>query len=342
MPSLLSLTKTNQTKLSLSILFEVKVLIMSTNLQPQKVGTITLIGRPNSGKSTLLNAILGTELSIVTPKAQTTRDRILGILTEKEGQILFTDTPGIHRAKEGGLNSYMVNEATEALEAPDLVWYLVDPSSSLKHEAPVMDLLKTVRAPVFLLMNKIDSFGKNVRENRVAPFEEVLAQALEERGVDVKLRKRISALKKKEIPELLKESWKYLPEGHPLYPDSEILSDRPTRFFVAEKIREKLYLFLGEEVPYSCAIEIEKFDENSIPIRIEAIIYVERDSQKGIVIGKGAKKIKEIGQSARQDIEKFLGQKIFLGLRVKVLKDWSKDAEALRRIGYHLPEKRKA
>src|SRR3954453_19519443 len=152
----------------------------------QKVGFITLIGRPNAGKSTLINAVLGTELSIVTPKAQTTRDRVLGILTEKEGQAIFIDTPGIHRAKEGGLNSYMVNEAKEALESPDLVWYLVDPDSTLKHETPVFEMLKQVKAPVFLLLNKVDAFGKNTRENRIDPFEEVLAQALIENGVNLK------------------------------------------------------------------------------------------------------------------------------------------------------------
>jgi GTP-binding protein Era len=307
-----------------------------------KAGYIAIIGRPNAGKSTLLNSVLGSRISIVTPKAQTTRDRVLGIFTEKQGQIVFVDTPGIHRAREGGLNFYMVHEAKEALDGPNLVWYLVDPSSGPEHEATVLDLLEKAKAPVVLILSKMDWAARRIPAERIQSLEESMIEAIKARGIPLKSFRRISGTEGQGIPELLSEAWDAMPEGPHFYPDPDQVSDRPTRFFVAEKIRERLFYLLGEEVPYSCAIEIEKFDENSKPPRIEAVIHVERDSQKGIVIGNGGKKIKEIGQSARQEIETFLGQKIFLGLKVKVLKDWSQNAEDLRRMGYTLPKKGKS
>ncbi len=299
----------------------------------QKAGMIAIVGRPNSGKSTLLNTLLGMQLSIVTPKAQTTRERVLGILTEGEGQIVFIDTPGIHRAREGGLNQFMVDQAREALEAPHLVWYLVDPNSALEHELPVLDLLQRSPAPVILLMNKMDQVGKQVPEIRAKMLSEQLLKAIGERNIQLSSSHFISGLSKTGTEELLNSSWESIPEGPWFYPDPEQASDRPTRFFVAEQIRSRLFYLLGEEVPYSCAVDIESFQEDAKPIRIEAVIYVERESQKGIVIGQGGKKIKEIGQSARKEIEKFLGQQIFLGLRVKVLKEWTSNLESLKRIG---------
>ena len=306
----------------------------------RKAGFIAIVGRPNSGKSTLLNAILKTQISIVTPKAQTTRDQVLGILTEEPGQIVFVDTPGIHRAKEGGINQYMVNQAREALESPHLIWYLVDPASALEHEKAVIELLAHASVPVFLLMNKLDWVIK-AKKDALLEFERTLVQTLEAAGIRVDQKREISALKSIGLDELLQLSWPHLPEGEPYYPDPDQVSDRPVRFFVAEKIRERLYYLLGDEVPYSCGIEIDRFDENAKPPRIEATIHVERESQKGIVIGQGGKKIKEIGQTARQEIEDFLGEKIFLGLRVKVLKDWTQSPEAMKRIGYSLPGKKR-
>ena len=307
-----------------------------------KSGYIAIIGRPNAGKSTLLNAVLQQKISIVTPKAQTTRDRITGILTEEQGQIVFLDTPGIHKAKVGGFNQYMVNEAREALKSAHLIWYVVDPLSQLKHENTVLELLDYCKAPVFLLMNKVDQSGSEFPKQAIEDLELTLATAIREKKIRLEMSEKISALSEIGTKELLEKSWTYLPEGEPYYPDPEQISDKPTRFFVAEKIRERLYYLLGDEIPYSCAIEIEKFDENSKPPRIEAIIHVERDSQKGMVIGAGGQKIKEIGQSARKEIEEFLGEKIFLGLNVKVLKDWSRNQEMLRRMGYHLPTRGKS
>ncbi len=299
---------------------------------------IAIIGRPNSGKSTLLNSLLGMQLSIVTPKAQTTRERVLGILTEGEGQIVFVDTPGIHRAQEGGLNQYMVNEAKQAIGEPDLIWYLVDPDSALVHEMTVIELLEQTSAPVVLLINKQDLYENHEKfKARVLQLEEEIAKTLTERGVQLVLRSQIAGRHAgtgtTDITTLMRESWSRIPEGSWQYPDPEQASDRPTRFFVAEKIRSRLFYLLGEEVPYSCAVEIESFKETTTPIRIEAVIYVERESQKGIVIGQGGKKIKEIGQSARAEIEEFLGQHVFLGLKVKVMKDWTSNPDALQRMG---------
>ena len=304
-------------------------------------GFIAIAGRPNSGKSTLLNRVLGSNLSIVTYKAQTTRERVLGILTEKQGQVIFIDTPGIHRAKEGGINDYMMREVKEALRGAAAVWYLVDPSSALFHEVPVLDLLKEAGLPIFMIFNKSDL--KNKRgEGPVNPMglHQDLRAAAAERGLQVIEELPLSAINGTGVAELLKKTWALLPEGPLYYPDEEQISDRPTRFFVAEKVREQLLLQLGEELPYSCAVEIESFDEVTTPPRIEATIYVERDSQKGMVIGKGGTKIKSIGQAARKEIEEFLGQHVFVGLKVKVLKEWTRDAESLKRMGYHLSPRR--
>lgn len=247
----------------------------------------------------------------------------------------------------------MVQEAREAIEAPHSIWYLVDPASliaGVKHESTVVELLAEAfqrftaetQPRVFLLINKLDRLGKSAKEKIAEPLES-LKVLMQEQKVPIHQVLWISALEKSGIQTLLKDSWESLPEGPLYYPDADQLSDRPTRFFVAEKIREQLFMKLGEEVPYSCAVEIEKFEEprpeQKKPItRIEAVIYVERDSQKGMVVGKAGKKIKEIGQAARYEIESFLNGPVFLGLQVKVLKDWSRDAESLKKMGYLLPK----
>jgi GTPase len=308
-----------------------------------KSGFVAIIGRPNSGKSTLINRVLGAKLSIVTPKAQTTRERVLGILTEKQGQVVFVDTPGIHKARDGGLNEYMVHEAREALDSPTVVWYLVDPSSKLKFEEPVLEMLERSKSPVLVLLNKFDLKGK-IPAQAYDVLEKEVSEALQAKKVPLLGVRRISARDDLGVAELLKETWEQLPEGPAYFPPDEAgddpLSDRPVRFFVGEQIREQLLMKLGEEVPYSCAVEIERFDENTRPPRIEAIIHVERESQKGIVVGKGGAKIKEIGMAARQDIEQFLAKPVFLGLRVKVLKEWTRDANTLKRLGYVMPKAR--
>ncbi|MGK5090104.1 GTPase Era [Bdellovibrionota bacterium FG-2] len=304
-----------------------------------KSGFVAVIGRPNSGKSTLINQILGTQLSIVSPKAQTTREKVLGILTEKQGQMIFMDTPGIHRAKEGGINEFMVGEARGALDTPCVIWYLIDPASRLEHEKAVIELLGAAgvqkSSSLMILMTKSD-----IARGAIVPkLKGEVSQALEALGYKIHSDYMISALKDKGVNLLLEATWNLFEEGPLYYPDEEQLSDRPTRFFVSEMIREKLFLHLGEEVPYSCAVEIDKFQESSKPPRIEATIYVERESQKGMVVGKSGSKIKEIGQSARADIEVFLGHKVFLGLNVKVLKEWTRSPDAMKRFGYKLKKK---
>lgn len=312
----------------------------------RRSGFVAIAGRPNAGKSTLMNRVLKTELSIVSPKAQTTRERVLGILTEPAlGQMVFMDTPGIHKAKEGGINEFMVKEARGALESdPSVVWYIVDPDSGLQHEQVVLELLSESRAPIFVLMNKADLSLKPTRQEARSPssFAEELERAAKEKGLDIRGVFHISAKKGTGVERLLEATWDLLPRGPFFYPDEEQISDRPVRFFVAEKVREQLLRCLGDELPYSCAVQIERFDEKVKPPRIEAIIHVERDSQKGIVIGKGGAKIKEIGQSARREIEKFLGHQVFLGLKVKVLKDWTRDPESMRKLGYVFARKESA
>lgn len=295
-------------------------------------GFVVIAGRPNAGKSTLLNQLLEMQLSIVSPKAQTTRENIVGVLNASEGQICFIDTPGIHFAKEGGINEFMIHQAQSALESPNLVWYLLDPFSTLKAEKKVIETLQGTRCPVFLIQNKSDIAQKTGKK-----AEELLSfvqQELKDHQIPLSQTFKISALKNQGIKELLKSTWQEIPEGPLYYPDVEQVTDRPMRFFAAELIREQLFLQLGEEVPYSCAVEITRYDESVKPIRIEANVYVERDSQKGILIGASASKIKNIGQKARESIEKMLGAKIFLGLQVKILKDWSKNEETLKRLGY--------
>lgn len=298
-----------------------------------RAGFVAIVGRPNAGKSTLLNRVVGARLSIVTPKAQTTRQRVTGILTEKDqGQIVFVDTPGIHRARDGGLNAYMVDEARAAAAGTDLSWYLVDPSSAVTHERPVLELLACAGGPVIVVWTKADL------RRCALPLRGGLLEQARASGVRVERALKISATQGKGIDALLEATWQRLPEGPALYPDSEQLSDRPLRFFVGEAVREQLFHQLGEELPYGCAVEIERFDEAAKPLRVEAVIHVERDSQKGMVIGAQGAKIKSIGQAARGDVEKLVGQKVFLGLRVSVLPRWSRDATALKRLGYFLPE----
>lgn len=309
-----------------------------TEAPVRKSGFVAIAGRPNAGKSTILNALLGTNLSIVTSKAQTTRERVNGVLTEKAGQIVFIDTPGIHRAREGGINSFMMAEVRTALEEPDLIWYMVDPDSAPKHEAAVLELLENSGAPVFMVFNKFDLKSG---QDSVRTLEPAMLAAAKERGINIKETFRLSALKKRGLDVLLKKTWEVLPVGPFHYEDEDQISDRPTRFFVSEKIREQLFLKLAEEIPYCCAIGIDNFDESSTPVRIEATIYCEHESQKGMIIGAGGQKVKDIGMHARHQIEKFLDTKIFLGLNVKVLKDWSKDPEKLRQLGYNLPKKAK-
>lgn len=305
----------------------------------KKAGLVVLMGRPNVGKSTLLNAILKEDISIVTPKAQTTRDQVRGILNEDRGQIVFIDTPGVHKAREGGINAYMIQEVKKALDGPDLVLYLIDPASKPEAEQLLLDQLSLANAPAVIIINKGDQRMK--RPDQFVWLEKwVHTCQVQLEGTKCKLLgvSEISAANDEGVQELITSIFRQMPVGQPLFPDEEALTDRSTRFVVAELIRKQLFLQLGDELPYSCAVEIESFQEKKKPIHIHAMIYVERDSQKGMVIGAGGKKIKDIGTDARKEIENLLGERVFLELRVKVMEGWTSESEKMKHLGYLLEQ----
>ncbi len=289
-------------------------------------GFVSIIGRPNVGKSTLLNQVLGEKVSIVTDKPQTTRNRILGIYNDAEAQIVLLDTPGIHQAK-GGLNKRMVQTALATLDEIDLVLFLVPPNLEFgTKDSLITDHLKEIKTPKVLVVNKIDS----IKQDQIIP----VLQAYSESGIfsDVI---PISALTGKNVTRLLDISKQYLPEGVPLFPD-DIATDQPLRFLASEIIREKLIIKTRNEVPYAIAVKIESFKEDARKnlTKIQATLYVERNSQKGILIGKKGQLLKEVGQSARIELEKLLATKIFLELWVKVRKNWRTDDLFLTDMNY--------
>jgi GTP-binding protein Era len=287
-------------------------------------GFVSIIGRPNVGKSTLLNSILGEKVSIVTPKPQTTRNRIIGIKTLPYAQIIFIDTPGIHKPRHK-LGNKMVKTALDAFKEVDVILFMVEPQEPERGDQFIINLLKEIHSPVFLLINKIDTVKKSEllplidRSKELYPFQEIIP---------------ISALKQDGIDIILERIYDYLNKGPKYYPD-DIITDQLERFMVSEIIREKATELTEEEVPYSIAVEVVEWKEreNGI-ILIRANIYVERDSQKGIIIGKGGRMLKAIGTAARADIERLLNTRVFLELWVKVKKDWRDDLKTLEELGY--------
>ncbi|HEV2988363.1 MAG TPA: GTPase Era [Candidatus Angelobacter sp.] len=285
-------------------------------------GFVSIIGRPNAGKSTLLNSLTGEKIAIVTPKPQTTRHRIQGILNVKAqkgrpaGQIVFIDTPGVHKA-DSRLNRKMMREIHEALESRDLVLVVVDASEKFGVEnEQVLEIVKKTAGPVFLLLNKVDKIKKErllpliEQFNKLHPFQEVIP---------------ISAIKQDGLEVLLDKIIRALPEGPRYFPEDQ-LTDQPERFLASEIIREKVLLQTGEEVPYASAVIIDRFEELPKLNRIAATIYCEREGQKGILIGKGGDKLKKIGTAARHELEHLLNKKIFLELFVKVKPGWRQSA----------------
>ncbi len=281
-----------------------------------KVGIVAVIGKTNVGKSTLLNTILKTNLFIVSPKPQTTRHRIMGVLNTEDAQIAFVDTPGIFEPKNE-LEKAMAESIKFTLVDTDIVYYMIDIYDQEIDENAYKKIKENKK---FLLINKIDKIEKNlllpiIERYKDYGFDEIFP---------------VSALKNINVMELIDTTKKYLPEGEKLFFDDQI-SDRPLSFFVSEFIREKLYYVYGQEIPYSCAVEIEEMRDNYI----KANIIVEKESQKGILIGKDGEKIKKVGILARESIEHFLGKKVFIELWVKVKKNWRKDEELVRRFGYY-------
>lgn len=291
-----------------------------------KAGFIAIIGRPNVGKSTLMNRLLGHKISIISEKPQTTWNRILGIKTLPSAQLLFLDTPGIHRA-HALFNREMVKTAMKALEDADLVLWMVEaPAPLTEDDQLILQALKTVKTPVILAINKIDL----VKKVELLPVIERFAQLFPFKEIVP-----ISATLGDNMDRLEALLISYLPEGPPFYPPDQ-LTDQPERFIIGELIREKVFHLLHQEIPYSVAVEVEEMKERKEKplIDIQATIYVEKDSQKGIIIGSQGRMLKKIGQLAREEIEALLASQVFLNLWVKVRPHWRKDEEALRRLGY--------
>jgi GTP-binding protein Era len=289
-------------------------------------GFVSIIGRPNVGKSTLINHIIGQKIAIMSNKPQTTRNKIQGVHTTNEGQIVFIDTPGIHKPKTK-LGDFMVKQATGTLKEVDVVLFLVDVFEGYgAGDQFIIDQLENVKTPIFLILNKIDQIEPNQllpiieKYSKRYPFAEIIP---------------ISALQGNNVNTLLEQVFKRLSEGPQYYPADQV-TDHPERFVVAELIREKILELTREEIPHSIAVEIEQMKqrENSDTVYVAAVVYTERDSQKRIVIGKQGSVLKEVGKRARADIETLLGNKIFLELWVKVKKDWRNQAHQLKNFGF--------
>ena len=293
----------------------------------KKSGFVALLGRPNVGKSTLLNRILGAKIAIVTAKPQTTRDRIAGIHTGAKGQIVFLDGPGIHRPKKA-LNVHMVKTAERIASESDIALHLVDnrPVESGEEETLVRGILANVSVPRLLAVNKVDLLGESTARERCARLMET---GLYREGY------LLSAATGRGVEELLSGIFGILSEGPAYYPEED-LTDLPMRFIAQEIIREKLFDALSEELPYSVAVAIEEYKEETEKrlVRIRAEILIERDSQKGILIGRGGRMLKKIGTEARLELENETGERVYLELFVKVEKDWSRNETMLRRLGY--------
>ncbi len=287
-------------------------------------GFISIIGRPNAGKSTLMNRITGEKISIVSPKPQTTRNVIRGVYNREDCQLVFIDTPGIHKGK-GLLNEFMVKEAVSSLSDVDAVVLLVEAEKPLSDDDRlVLEAVKGLKCPVILGINKVDKIDKR----QVLPIIDEYSKAYAFAEIIP-----ISALKGDGVKLLVDKLVSLVPEGPKYFPDDSV-TDLPERFIAAEMVREKVFLYAREEVPYSVAVTVDKFTEKKDIISISATINVERESQKGIVIGKGGAMLKKIGSSARQEIEGLLGKKVFLELFVRVHKEWTKKPGALKDFGY--------
>src|SRR5690554_1307016 len=293
-----------------------------------RCGYVALVGRPNVGKSTLLNRILGQKISITCKKPQTTRHQIMGIHTEGEVQTIYVDTPGMHLAegsRNKAINHYMNDAAKQAVRDVDLVVFLVDRTKWTPEDDLVLERLTHLKCPVILAINKVDWLED---KSSLLPFIEEISKKR-----DFELILPISALNGKQVDSLVKEIEQHLPEGEHFYPEDQV-TDRSLRFLAAELVREKIMRQLGEELPYSATVEIEQFKQQGAVLHIHALIMVEREGQKKIIIGDKGSQLKLIGRDARLDMEKAFDSKVMLNLWVKVKSNWSDDARALKSLGY--------
>lgn len=288
-------------------------------------GMVGLAGRPNVGKSTLLNALIGTKISITSPRPQTTRHRILGIDTSDEGQVIYVDTPGLSGDRRSALNQYLDRVSRSMLPAMDCVLFLISAEGWTPADEHVLTLLRDLSVPVILVINKIDRIK---RHEQLLPliaqfstkwhFSEIVP---------------VSARRRKNIDELRRTVLRLMPQQPPIYPDDQ-LTDRSLRFLSAERIREQIFRLTGQELPYSSAVEVSDFKETNKIVRIDATIWVEKMGQKAILIGKQGGRLKNIGERARHDIEKLTGKRVYLRTWVKVRQNWSDDQRMLKDLGY--------
>ncbi|MGE5233057.1 MAG: GTPase Era [Acidobacteriota bacterium] len=287
-----------------------------------KAGTVALVGRPNAGKSTLMNRLLGEKLAIVSDKPQTTRNRLIGILSGPAGQMVFYDTPGLHRPLHR-MNRQMVQAAIDAMGECDVVCFLVDAAERFgAGDAYALDLLSRVRAPKILALNKID----RVKKPKLLPLIEKYAKSGQFAEIVP-----VSAANGDGCEVLLAELWRRLPEGEPLY-DPELLTVHPERFLAAERIREKVLELTHDELPYTTAVKIDRWEDAGDLLRLYATIYAERPGQKSILIGQQGQQIKAIGTAARLDLERYLGRRVFLDLHVREQPGWREDAHLLAEL----------
>ena len=290
-----------------------------------RCGFVAVVGRPNVGKSTLINTILGSKISIVTPKPQTTRHRILGVDSHAAYQAIYIDTPGLHRKAAKAMNRLMNRTAANALIDADAIMFVTEANRWTAEDQDVLERLQTVSAPVIAVMNKID---------KVHP-REMLLQVLAEMSARYKFAEvvPISAKLRDNVDRLVSLVPGFLPESPPLYPQ-EMITDRSENFRIAEVVREKLTLALRQEVPYGLTVQVERFERDDNGIAINAIIWIDRDSQKGIVVGKGGKLLKKVGRAARLELKAEFGVPVHLELWVKVKDNWSDNEKELLRLGY--------
>ncbi|MBV6484338.1 MAG: GTPase Era [Flavobacteriales bacterium] len=289
-----------------------------------KSGFVNIIGNPNVGKSTLMNALVGERLSIITSKAQTTRHRILGIVNDENHQIIFSDTPGVLEPAYK-MHQSMMTFVKSALTDADIILFMVEVKENRFKDEDILNKLKKTSTPILLLINKIDEVDQQFLEEKVAFWKKEMPAA------EIY---PLSALHHFNIDNIFERIKELLPEGEPYY-EKDALTDKPEKFFVAEIIREKILLNYQKEIPYSCEVDVEEYKEFADIIKIRANIIVARDSQKGIIIGHQGKSLKKVGTEARKDIETFVQKKVFLELYVKVSKDWRDNDNQLKRFGYN-------
>lgn len=297
-------------------------------MSEHRCGLVAVVGRPNVGKSTLINAIMGRKVSIVTAKPQTTRHRILAVHSTAQAQVIFVDTPGLHRKADRAMNKLMNRTAANALADADVVLFVSDATRWTGEDDDVLRRLQKLRTPVIAVLNKVD---------KVHPKEKLLdAIALMSARLDFAEIIPLSALKKDKLDQLMRLLPTYLPKSPPLFP-ADMHTDRSAEFHAAEVIREKLTLMLHQELPYGLTVQVERYIEEQGGLAINAVIWVERDSQKGIVVGKNGSVLKRVGRAARLELREQLGRNVHLELWVKVKSNWADNEQDLMNLGYEAP-----